>query len=167
MKRILFFISLVLILAGCSKSPSVNPIVLTGRYISYKEVDTLYNGLMIADGIEYIRIYSATGDTIRNNPGTANANSYYNPPSYNLAAEGQDDITFTSNSTATETEPYVVPITINYNLKAGTFNDGLIDMRERIVAINANIVELITNQELVDSQPNTTGVVVATYYKKQ
>ncbi|TWI95976.1 hypothetical protein JN11_04251 [Mucilaginibacter frigoritolerans] len=168
MKKFLFFISLVLILAGCSKSSSVKPlIVLTGSYVSYREVDTLYKGLIVADGIETITIHSATGDTIYNYPGTVNANSYYNVPDNNPAAEGQQDITFSSNSIATETETSFVPTTITYNLKTGTFNDGRSDMRERIVAINANTVEMITNQYLVDNQPNTTGVVVAVYYRKQ
>jgi hypothetical protein len=168
MRNLLFFISLALILAGCSKSSSVKPtIVLTGSYVSYREIDTLYNGLIVADGIESITIYSASGDTLHNYPGTANANSYYNIPDNNPAAQGQDTLTFNSSSNATETEAHYVPTYITYNLKTGTFNDGRIGMRERIIAVNANTVEMITNPLSVNNQPNTTGFMVAIYYRKQ
>jgi hypothetical protein len=170
MKKLLFFISLVLIiLAGCSKSSSVKPIVvLTGRYVSYKEVDTLYNALNVADGVETITVYIGSGDSIYNYPGTAYANNgYTNTPSNNPAPMGGETITFDSSSTATLTRTAFVPTNITYDLNAGTFNDGQVNMRERIVAVNANIVELIANQELVNNQPNTTGVVIATYYRKQ
>lgn len=168
MKQLLYLVSLSLIFAGCSKTSSVKPsVVLTGSYVSYKEIDTVYNAFNVADGIESITIYSAYGDTLHNYPGTANANSYYNIPDNNPAAQGQDTITFNSNSTATETEAHYVPTYITYNLKAGTFSDYILDERKRIVAIDANTVELITNPTSVDNQPNTTGFMVATYYRKQ
>lgn len=171
MKRLLFFISAALIVTGCSKSSTVKPtITLTGTYVSYRETDTSYNAFNVADGIEYIQIYTATGDTLYNYPGTANANSYFGPPATNPAngaADGQVTITFNSSNTATENEPHLVPTYITYNLKSGTFSDGRIGMRERIVAIDANNVELITNPISVDNQPNTSGYMTAIYFTKQ
>ena len=169
MKRFLFYFLPGLIFLGCSKSQTVKPkMVLTGTYVSYKEVDTLYKGLNVADGIETITVYIGSGDSVYNYPGTGYANSgYTNTPSNNPAPAEQDTITFNSSSTATVIRPPFVPTYITYDLNAGTFNDGLLNMRERIVAVNSNTVELITNQILVNNQPNTTGVVIATYYRKQ
>jgi len=169
MNKLIIFISLGLMVVGCSKSspnPNKTTIVLTGKYVSYREVDTLYNALMVADGINVISIYSAYGDTIRYNPGTASATTDYNFPDNNTAAEGRDSLTFTSISTAIKTEPSFVPVTINYNLNAGTFSDGSYDERERIVAVDANTVELITSEIMVDGQPNTIGGPTAIYYRK-
>ena len=171
MKKLLLFISLVLIiLAGCSKSSSVKPIVLTGSYVSYKEIDTAYNAFNVADGIEYISIYTASGDTLYNYPGTANANNHYSPHNTNpgnAAAQAEEGITFNSSTTATLTETSFEPVSITYNLAAGTFSDYIMDERKRIVAIDANTVELITNPTSVDNQPNTTGFMQAVYYRKQ
>lgn len=169
MKKLLFIFLLVLIIAGCSKSSSLKPmVVLTGRYVSYKEVDTLYTALNVADGIETITVYVGSGDSVYNYPGTVYANSgYTNTPSNDPAPMGGETITFNSSSTATVTRTAYAPTDITYDLNAGTFNDGHVNMRERIVAVNANTVELITNQVLVNNKPNTTGVVIATYYRKQ
>ncbi|HWD88349.1 MAG TPA: membrane lipoprotein lipid attachment site-containing protein [Mucilaginibacter sp.] len=169
MKRILFYFILALILAGCTKSQSVKPtVVLTGTYISYKEVDTLYKGLNVADGIETITVYIGSGDSVYNYPGTVYANSgYTNTSSNNPAPMGGETITFTSSSTATLTRTAFVPTYITYDLKAGTFDDDLKNTRERIVVINPNTVELLTNPLMVDNQPNTSGFITATYYRKQ
>jgi hypothetical protein len=168
MKKLLFFISVVLILAGCSKSSPVKPIQLTGRYISYREVDTSYNGFNVADGIWNITVYFAAGDSVYNYPGTVHANSgYSNTPTNNAAAQGNDILTFTSNNTATETETSYEPIYISYNLEAGTFNDGQFNTRERIVVVDANTVELITNPKSINNQPNTSGFMAAIYFRKQ
>jgi hypothetical protein len=170
MTKLILLLSLSLLIAGCNKSSNVKPIVLTGSYVSYREVDTVYNAFNVADGIEYISIYSASGDSLYNYPGTASANNYFGPHSTNpgnAAAEGLITITFNSSNTATETEPSFVPTYITYNLKAGTFSDGLINVRERIIAINANTIELITNPTSVDNQPNTTGFMQAIYYRSQ
>jgi len=72
MNKLLFIFSLGLLISGCSKSSTVKPIVivLTGSYVSYKEIDTAYNAFNVADGIEYISIYTASGDTLYNYPGT-------------------------------------------------------------------------------------------------
>jgi hypothetical protein len=169
MKRLLFYFLPGLIFLGCSKSQTVKPkMVLTGTYVSYKEVDTLYTAFIVADGIETITVYIGSGDSVYNYPGTVYANSgYTNTPSDNPAPMGGETITFNSSSTATLTRTAFVPTNITYDLNAGTFNDGHTDTRERIVVINANTVELITNPIMVDNQPNTSGFMTATYYRKQ
>ena len=169
MKRLIFYSLTLLALAACSKSSKVKPAInLTGTYVSYKEIDTLYNDLNPLDGVETITVYVGPGDSVYNYPGTVYANSgYTNTPSNNPAPAGRDSITFNSSSTATVIRPPLIPTYITYDLKAGTFSDGLPNMRERIVVIDANTVELIANQVWVNSQPNTTGVVIATYYRKK
>jgi hypothetical protein len=169
MKRLLFYFLPGIIFLGCSKSQTVKPkIVLTGTYVSYKEVDTLYTGLNVANGIATITVYVGTGDSVYNYPGTAYANSgYTNTPSNNPAPMGGETITFNSSTTATLTRTAFVPTDITYDLNAGTFNDGQTNIRERIVVINANTVELITNPLMVNNQPNTSGFLTATYYRKQ
>jgi len=172
MNKLLFIFSLGLLISGCSKSSTVKPIVivLTGSYVSYKEIDTAYNAFNVADGIEYISIYTASGDTLYNYPGTANANNHYSPHNTNpgnAAAQAEEGITFNSSTTATLTETSFEPMSITYNLAAGTFSDYIMDERKRIVAIDANTVELITNPTSVDNQPNTTGFMQAVYYRKQ
>ena len=141
---------------------------MTGTYISYKSIDTIYNNQLVADGIESITLKSAYGDTTYSNPGTANASVQYNNiKNYNPAWETEDTVKFTSTTTALESSTYVSAVPFTYNLKAGTFNDGAIvdgsRIIERIVAVNATTVELIVNEQ----SGSLTGDVNATYYRKQ
>jgi hypothetical protein len=175
MNKLLLFLSLGLMAAGCSKS-STNPSKtktstttgLTGTYVDFKSIDTVYNNQLVSDGIESITIKSAYGDTSYWYPGTANAKAYYNNiQNYNPKSATQDTIKFTSSTTAYETNTFIDPLTFTYNLKAGTFNDGTtIDgstIIERIVQVNPTTIELIENEQ----SGNLTGDVSANYYRKQ
>ncbi|MBS1525333.1 MAG: hypothetical protein JST19_06780 [Bacteroidetes bacterium] len=167
--RKLLFITPLIILFGCGKTTPVKPnIVLTGTYVSYREIDTMYTAFNPADGIESINVWYPSGDSVYNYPGTKNANSgFSNTITDNAAANGQASITFNSTTTATMNQTSYVPVYITYDLKKGTYNDGRLNERERIIVVNSNTIELLTNPLSVDNQPNTSGYLTAIYFRKQ
>lgn len=165
MNKLLLLLSLGLIITGCSKS-SVSPIKgLSGTYVDYKSIDTAYSGQLIASDIQGISIQTTSGDTLMMYPGTANAKTYYNVGGYDPKSVTEDTLRFTSGNAAVETnaDTDIPTIKFTYDLKAGTYNDGLANCRERIVRINSTTIEMISNEQ----QGYLTGNVMAIYYRKQ
>ena len=178
MNKLFLFLFLGLLAAGCSKSSTTPNKTnssatggLSGTYVDYKSIDTVYNNQLVADGIESITLQSTYGDTTVFYPGTVNVKTYYNNiGGYDPKSVTEDTLRFNSNNTAVETNANtdIPAIKLTYDLKSGTFNDGAVTgssstVIERFVKVNSTTIELITNEKDGD----LTGNVVAIYYRKQ
>lgn len=168
MKTIVYFIFIALILAGCKKSSptTVIPVAtLTGKYVSFKIIDTSYNNSLIADGIYQIRHETATGDTDFYNPGAANYTVNPNDiQNYQPSWATSDTLNFTSSTAGAESDPTgTYPFT--YSLQTGAFDDGANDpnLHIKLIKLNTSTIEIVAFEQ--------QGIYVAdgqaTYYKKE
>jgi hypothetical protein len=169
MKYFLHLIVLVAIIAGCGKKGAVLPSnttnAITGNYVTYKILDTLYN--LNSKTIAHIEIKSLTGDTAYNAPGTPLYNVKPNPGGpYNGQFAMADTLIFSSATKGTESDQgNRFPFTYSTQTKAfddlssGGAGSGITDS---FIQINATTLEVIS----IQVSGGFTLEAIGSFYKK-